>query len=594
MYTGIVDHCGRVIDVQLGERCLTLWIQTTFSHFSLGESIAVDGICLTVTDSREDAFACELSPETLRLTAADRYVVGTQVNLERSMLLQDRVGGHFVSGHIDQAVVLEKIQSHGEFQEMIFSGVDSDKQKYLSEKGSIAINGVSLTINRVMGDAFSVMLIPHTLSRTNLSSLKENDIVNIEFDQLAKLVSRQLSVVSKPSDRVSRVEKAVRDLAAGKMVIVVDNEDRENEGDLVLGADFATPENINWMLKQGGGLLCAPMSAEKFDQLQIPMMNDKNESHFETPFGVGIGAREGITSGISAEDRAYTIKTVANAQCTREDIVIPGHVFPLRANAGGVMKRDGHTEASIELMQLAGLAPVAVLSEVMNEDGTMARRDALDAMADKFGLTLISIAELKEYLHAQDNPIKEVASSTLPVKGKGEFLIRVFKNTLTDKDIVVLQKGDLYQPILVRLHSSCLTGDILGSQRCDCGEQLDLALDRMAKEGGALLYLDQEGRDIGLANKIKAYALQDRGMDTVQANHQLGFQADLRDYMDAAAVLKAMGVTDIRLMSNNPRKVLQLENHGVHVVERVALQIDANDNNAQYLETKKKCLGHLL
>ena len=392
------------------------------------------------------------------------------------------------------------------------------------------------------------------------------------------------------------IEAAIADIRQGKMVILCDDEDRENEGDLTMAAEKVTPEAINFMAKYGRGLICLSMTAERLTELRIPQMVEDidNTSMFGTAFTVSIEARRGVTTGISAADRAITILTAINPKTKPEDLVRPGHIFPLRARPGGVLQRTGQTEGSVDLARLAGLIPAGVICEIMNDDGTMARVPQLMEMAERFGLKIVTIKDLVQHRMQRESLVRIVAETRLPLR-MGEFRALVFQNDINKEEHLVLIKGviDPEHPTLVRVHSSCLTGDVFGSFRCDCGEQLKKALRLIAEEGvGVVLYLNQEGRGIGLVNKLRAYALQDAGMDTVQANEELGFRPDLRDYGIGAQILAHLGIKRMRLMTNNPHKRIGLEGYGLEVVERVPLQVRPGKYNVQYLRTKHEKLGH--
>ena len=395
---------------------------------------------------------------------------------------------------------------------------------------------------------------------------------------------------------IELINKAIGDIHRGKMVILVDDKDRENEGDLVVAADKVTPAHISFMAHHGCGLICMPMAADDFKRLDIPMMAQNNQCQQQTGFGVSIGAAEGITTGISAQDRAHTIRVAADPNSTAADIVKPGHVFPLKARDGGLLVRDGHTEASTDLVRMAGSHPAAVICEIMNPDGTMARLPDLKAFAARHQLTLIHVADLKAYRLQTEKLVSKISSAPLPTSYDPSMRINVYQNDIDGSEWVAVTAGDLSQQKnpLVRMHSACLTGDIFGSKRCDCGTQLDLAMKLIAKEGGVLLYLPQEGRGIGLANKVKAYELQDMGMDTVEANEHLGFQPDQRDYTMAAKILQDLGVSQVRLLTNNPAKVASLENNLISVAERVPLIAPVTNDNHRYMKTKQEKMGHLL
>jgi 3,4-dihydroxy 2-butanone 4-phosphate synthase/GTP cyclohydrolase II len=392
------------------------------------------------------------------------------------------------------------------------------------------------------------------------------------------------------------IEEAIEAYRGGEMIIVVDDEDRENEGDLTIAADKITPEAINFMARHGRGLICMPMTAERLDQLEIPLMVSQNTTSFNTAFCVSIEAKHSVSTGISASDRAATVLAAINPKTRPSDLARPGHMFPLRARDGGVMVRAGQTEAAVDLSRIAGLYPAGVICEIMNEDGTMARVPELAKFAKKHRLLMITIADLIQYRMRTERLVKRIASADLPTE-HGPFRIVAFENQIDDETHVALVAGEIGdgQDVLVRVHSKCLTGDVFHSGRCDCGAQLEIALARIAKEGrGVLLYLNQEGRGIGLANKIRAYALQDQGLDTVEANERLGFKADQRDYGIGAQILSELGVKTMRLLTNNPRKFVGLQGYGLSICDAVPLEIPASDSTRRYLKTKKDKLGHRL
>jgi len=396
---------------------------------------------------------------------------------------------------------------------------------------------------------------------------------------------------------IARIEEVIDDVRNGKMVIMVDDEDRENEGDVVIAAEKTTPEAINFMARYACGLICLSLTEERVRALRLPLMVRDNTSHYHTAFTVSIAAAEGVTTGISAYDRARTVLTAIDDDAGPEDLVRPGHIFPLMARDGGVLVRVGHTEASVDLAGLAGLKPAGVICEVMNEDGTMARLPDLEAFASRHGLRIGTIADLIKYKMRNQTLVRKVTEAKLPTKYGGEFKLIAYDNDLDDKEHLAFVKGDIGpdDAVLVRVHSECLTGDVFGSMRCDCGDQLRTAMAMIEQEGkGVLLYMRQEGRGIGLVNKIKAYRLQDEGKDTVEANEALGFSPDLRDYGIGAQILHDLGVHKMRLITNNPRKIKGLEGYGLSVVERVPLEMCPTEDNIHYLRTKREKLGHIL
>ena len=392
------------------------------------------------------------------------------------------------------------------------------------------------------------------------------------------------------------IPEAIEDIKQGKIVIVVDDEDRENEGDLIMAAEKVTPEAVNFLVTHGRGLVCVSLTTDRIERLNLHPMVENNTAPLGTKFTVSVDALNGTTTGISAFDRATTIKTLVSERSMPEDLGRPGHIFPLHAVNGGVLRRAGHTEASVDLARLAGLKPAGVLCEIMDEDGSMARVPKLYEFARKFGLKMVTIRDLIAHLHHTEKLVEKVTTVDFPTKF-GEFKLHLYKSQVDDHHHLAIVKGDVdgKKDVLVRVHSSCLTGDVLGSCRCDCGQQLQTALRQIEEEGlGVVLYMRQEGRGIGLANKLLAYKLQDHGFDTVQANEQLGFKPDLRDYGVGAQILVDLGLTSIKLMTNNPKKVIGLKGYGLEIVDRVPLEIEPTPYNHFYLETKRDKMGHLL
>jgi 3,4-dihydroxy 2-butanone 4-phosphate synthase/GTP cyclohydrolase II len=393
------------------------------------------------------------------------------------------------------------------------------------------------------------------------------------------------------------IEEAIKDIKAGRMVILVDDEDRENEGDLTMAAEHVTPEAVNFMATHGRGLICLSLTPEKVDSLDLPMMVTKNTSQFETGFTVSIEARQGVTTGISAADRAKTILTAIADDAKPGDLARPGHIFPLRARRGGVMVRVGQTEGSVDLARLAGLKPYGVICEIMDDDGTMARMPSLEKFSEEHGIGICTVADLVKYITQKESFISRAAETMIPTI-HGEFKMVAYENEVDDLLHIAMVKGEIdsEKPILVRVHSECMTGDIFGSLRCDCGEQLHQTMDMMNDEGsGVIIYMRQEGRGIGLINKLKAYELQQNfGFDTVEANKALGFKDDMRDYGIGAQILADLGVRKMRLITNNPKKMVGLEGYGLSVVEQVSIEMEPNEHNICYLECKKLKMGHLL
>ncbi|MBF6606112.1 MAG: GTP cyclohydrolase II [Chloroflexi bacterium] len=618
MFSGIVAGAGRVASLTSGEPGIRLIVHAPelLDDVVDGESVAVNGACLTAAGRpAPDELAFDLMPETLRRSNLGGLVAGDSVNLERSLRFGDRIGGHLVQGHIDGIAEVVSVVPEGDARLLRVRLREGRLARAIVEKGFVTVDGVSLTVVRSLPDGFVVSLVRTTLELTTLGAARPGTIVNVEVDLFARHLldgapaPRPLAAAdgSPPGegDPSVAITAALDALRAGRPVLVLDDEDRENEGDLVLAAEFATAEWLAFLIREAGGFVCVAMDGGRLDALDVPLMVDANTSRQGTAFTVSVDAAT-VSTGVSAAERAATVRTLIDPATRPADLVRPGHVFPLRAVDGGLRERRGHTEAAVELCRLAGLEPAAVIVEVMNPDGTMARRPELAAFAAANDLSLITVGDIAGF----DDAAGEVRPQGRSVEARGS-VVRVAESSLPTEHgrfrMIVYGAGDglndlalvLGQPdpdnALVRVHSECLTGDVLGSLRCDCGPQREQALATIAAAGsGILVYLRQEGRGIGLANKARAYALQDAGLDTVDANLALGFPADLRDYGRAAAILADLGVDRVCLLTNNPAKVQGLEAAGIRVLERRPLEVVPGQENAAYLATKRTRLGHLL
>ena len=530
-----------------------------------------------------------------------RLEAGAAVNVEPALRAGEPLGGHLVQGHVDGVGRVVRVDVEG-----LEVSAAPELLRYCVEKGSIAVEGVSLTIAALSGESFTVALVPHTREATTLGSVSvggrgqprgRRDRQARRAVGVAGLRSQEhMSVQIETTTPFATIEEAIEDIRQGKLVVVVDAADRENEGDLTIAAQFATPEAINFMATHGRGLICLCLTEERCDELDLKPMTYNNETPNETAFTIAIEAREGVTTGISAADRAHTIQVAIDPTKGPADLVQPGHVFPLRASPGGVLQRAGQTEAAVDLARLAGLNPAGVVCEIMNADGTMARVPDLIPYCEAHGLKMITVEDLIGYRRRTEKLVERMTSVRLPT-AFGEFTAVAFREVLSGKNHVALVKGEVVgqEDVLVRVHSECLTGDVFHSLRCDCGEQLELALRRIAgEERGVLLYMSQEGRGIGLLAKLRAYELQENGFDTVEANVELGFPPDAREYGIGSQILADLGLSSIRILTNNPRKITGIEGFGLKVVEQVPIEVPPNMENRQYLETKRDKLGHRL
>lgn len=576
-----------------------------------GDSLSVNGVCLTVVAVTDGAIIdLDVMPQTLSFTDLGSLRRGDRVNLERSLgaSATGGFGGHIVLGHVDGVGRVVRREQEG-ISTRYTIAPDPALLRYVAAQGSIAVDGISLTVARVEGPEFQVAIIPHTSEVTVIGEREVGDEVNLEVDVAARYreqfnhgevtADELIALWGSDIDTTDSVESAIAAIRAGGLVVVMDDESRENEGDLICAARDLDPQILNTMASKAKGLICMPLSAQRAKRLELAPMSADNTDNHHTAFTVSID-HISTSTGISAFDRAATARAAASDDSDPADFRRPGHMFPLVAKAGGVLERNGHTEATVDLVRLAGRGDTGLCCEIMAEDGSMMRRAQLMVFARLNGWPIITIAQLQNYRRARLT-VTQVADADLPA-AYGSFRIRGFRCEETGEEAVALVKGSLASseagtevPLLTRVHSECLTGDVFGSLRCDCGEQLHAAMRAIESNGsGIVIYLRQEGRGIGLLNKVRAYALQDEGADTVEANERLGLPVDARQYGMAAAILRALGVSSVDLLTNNPDKMDQLSELGITVAHRTPLEVPATLADRAYLETKRDRMGHLL
>src|SRR5436309_1100125 len=597
MFTGIVEEMGTVVGLARGGEATRLSVKATVSleGSDVGASVAVNGACLTVVERRADRFVFELGPETLARTTLGRLQPSDPVNLERPLRFGGALGGHLVLGHVDGVGTVQEVTrriNHAGADRAAEPGAraaaDSPgvggrgrREPHSSRAGRHELRGHADSVYAGRDDARPAQARAGDERRGRPDRQVPGPIAGAQGGDMTGFAS---------------IEAAIEEIRAGRILVVVDDEDRENEGDLVMAADKVTPEAVNFMARYGRGLICVPMTGERLDELKISMMVSDNTAPMATAFTVTVDARRGVTTGTSAYDRAVTIRTLVDPQMRAEDLTRPGHVLPLRAMPGGVLRRAGHTEAAVDLARLAGSYPAGVICEVLDEDGGMARVPELQELALAHGLTMITIKDLIEYRIRKEKLVRRIATTKLPTDW-GEFIAITYDTSVDSRVPLALVMGQVAgdAPVLVRVHSECLIGDVFHSRRCDCGLQLEKALAIIQAEGrGVFVYMRQEGRGIGLLNKMRAYELQDQGKDPVEANAGLGLHADLRDYGIGAQILVDLGGKNLKLLTNNPKKIVGLEGYGLHISERVPIEIPATETNRKYLSTKRDKLGHLL
>lgn len=577
MFTGLISVIAEIQKLEQGI------ISVSFSGKRPSEGCLLLNGALAKIINTDEASLNQLNLQLLEPELFHNYTLGQRVNLEfaQSANTQSQTSLPLYlkgNGLFKGSVQIKEQQQDSLYLTIHLVEMPSVKPDYL------AINGVMLSVQHWLKDGFTVLVVPYTLEHTALNDLSSQDTVFLEFCEIKAQAEKTFS----------SIDEALEALRKGEMIIVVDDEKRENEGDLIMLADKVTPEAINFMITHARGLVCLALAKSECERLGLPLMTSDNRSKFSTAFTLSIEAAEGVGTGISAYDRAHTIKTAIQPGSTPQDITVPGHVFPVQACEGGVFVRQGHTEAAVDLAYLVQSRPGGVMCEILNKEGDSARLPELQAFAKEHNLKIIHIEDLLQYRKQHDCWVEKLAECHLPTE-KTDFRLTIFKNRLDGTEHQVLVKNyDPTKPVYVRIHSSCFTGDVLHSQRCDCGVQLDAAMQTIAKQGGVLIYLQQEGRGIGLANKIKAYGLQEQGYDTVSANEHLGFPPDSRDFAVAAQILKDLGIHSVRLLTNNPRKISTLQQQGIHVVTREPICSIPNSHNQSYLATKRDKLGHLL